>query len=514
METGLSNNIPERILKFRDGIRTDKGLRRSENQDNYGFAHTDRVSMYLVCDGMGGARGGKVASAIAVNSILRSAFDATGGVTVDSLRQAFEQTNTKIFKLSREEKSLEGMGTTAVLLVLVGDRAIAAHVGDSRMYLVRDGKISRTTRDHTIVQDLIDSGAITLDDAGKHPLAHMLTRSLGPAESVEAEIRELDGPVRPGDKFLVCCDGLYNHVSDPEIEEVLSNNEPDKAAEILLQKALAGGGLDNITVEVVEPLPVSDSAETIDYPAFGKVRIVVSNADPTTEDDRSPVSTLSLSVESLQGFDPAKLPERDDEMSRTGYFRADQVVELAARQRAEAEAQQQFNHPSMDSLLRVQARPLGLDGSEPVRYNDDPEEDLIGELNLLRIAAILVVVFAIVSVVVVLYRHDVPRVVSNFGSLFSNEAEENDPLLNPSSDDVGENRNEDLKSRASEAAEVVARNDASAESESARVDLDAAESRPEEPAAPSDQQLASDSFDSDRNSQLSSDEDSKKKVLS
>ena len=439
METGLSENAPERSYKFRDGIRTDKGLRRSENQDNYGFAHTSRISLYLVCDGMGGARGGKVASAIAVNSILRSVFNEEGSVDIDSIRHAFEQTNRQIFNLSRNEKTLEGMGTTGVLLVLIGDRMIAAHVGDSRLYMLREGKLTRVTRDHTIVQDLIDSGAITPADAVKHPLAHMLTRSLGPSESVEVEIKELDGPIQPGDRFLLCCDGLYNHVSDPEIEQVLASDEPDRVAETLLQKALAGGGLDNITIEVVEPLTLSDSAETIDYPAGGKVRIVVSNADPTTEQPKSPTSTLSLSVESLQGFDPAKLPAAGEEMSQTGFFRADQVAELAARQRAEeaannphsrgdgyplAEGQHQtYTHPSMDNLLRIKAEPVGIDETRQLNYdNDDEEDDLIGELNLLRIAAILVIVFAIVSVVVVFYRHDIPRVVSALSSMFTHES--------------------------------------------------------------------------------------------
>ena len=436
METSPSESAPERSYKFRDGIRTDKGLRRSENQDNYGFAHTSRISLYLVCDGMGGARGGKVASAIAVNSILRSAFDLSGSINTESIRQAFEQTNNQIFTLSRAEKTLEGMGTTAVLLVLIGDKAIAAHVGDSRMYLLRDGKLSRVTRDHTIVQDLVDSGAITATDAGKHPLAHMLTRSLGPAETVEAEIRELDEPVKSGDRFLVCCDGLYNHVTDPEIEEILRDNEPDQAAEVLLQRALAGGGLDNITIEVIEPIPFSDSSMIIDYPAPGKVRVVVSNSDPTLERQASPESTLSLSIESLQGFDPEHLAPEGEESSRTGFFRRDDIAAVPQGVTADGGHAEPFartgstsgtshdlatsySHPSMDNLLRIHAEPVGFDDSNKLALNDDEEDDLIGELNLLRIAAILVVVFAIASVVVVLYRQDLPRVVSSLASIFS-----------------------------------------------------------------------------------------------
>lgn len=240
------------VLRFRHAVRSDVGRHRTENQDSYAYVYARESGLFLVADGMGGARGGATASALAVDVIAREALDADGRISEDSLRHAIERANSVIFERSRTDEKLTGMGTTVVALAVSEDSALVAHVGDSRLYLLRHAKLLRLTRDHTLVQELIDSGAISPDQAENHPIAHMLTRSLGPVGAVDVETKLLSYPVEVGDRFLLCCDGLYNLVSDQEIEEILGSQEPEEAAEYLVALANERGGTDNITVEIVE----------------------------------------------------------------------------------------------------------------------------------------------------------------------------------------------------------------------------------------------------------------------
>jgi serine/threonine protein phosphatase PrpC/flagellin-like hook-associated protein FlgL len=200
---------------------------------------------------MGGARGGATASAIAVNLICPLAFNIAGDISSASLQEAIELTNQHIFNLSQVREGYTGMGTTVVALAISGDSAIVAHVGDSRIYRCSGGKLTPLTKDHSLIRELLDSGAISEKEAENHPVAHMLTRSLGPAEEVRVEVRVVEEPLKVGDKFLLCCDGLHNLVNDEEIQELLGNNSPKDAAEKLVELALSRGGNDNITVEII-----------------------------------------------------------------------------------------------------------------------------------------------------------------------------------------------------------------------------------------------------------------------
>lgn len=262
----------KRRVKFRVAIRTDVGLKRTENQDAYGVLHTPRASLFVVADGMGGARGGAVASALAVNVITSGAANEKGDISESQLGKAINLSNNVIFSKSQAEADLAGMGTTVVALLVSDDVALVAHVGDSRIYMYRNGMLMRLTRDHTLVQELVDTGAIPEEDAASHPIAHMLTRSLGPTDAVEASIHQLPEPAQPGDKFVLCSDGLYNHVDHDEIEQVLRNFSVEEAAEELVKLALNGGGSDNVTVEVVEILAAKDPALEFQFPENGTVR--------------------------------------------------------------------------------------------------------------------------------------------------------------------------------------------------------------------------------------------------
>lgn len=270
-------NSGKRRFKFRQAVRTDVGRRRSENQDSYAVVHTSSASLFIVADGMGGSRGGRTASMIAVNLIARDAFEDDGTISEQSLQRAIEATNEEIFLRSRNDEKLAGMGTTVVAIAFVGNQAIAAHVGDSRAYRLHQQAFSQVTRDHSLIRELIDSGAMKGLNVDNHPIAHMLTRSLGPAREVEVEIQKLTPVVEPTDKFLLCCDGLHNLVNDEEIAEALTRRSTEDACEYLLRLALERGGTDNITIVIAEACAL-DSAPDVEVPADNDV-VRVTSAD-------------------------------------------------------------------------------------------------------------------------------------------------------------------------------------------------------------------------------------------
>lgn len=233
---------------------THVGKCRTENQDSYGFVRRGDSSLFVVADGMGGAKGGAIASGLAVDVICKEALDESGRITKESIHSAVEKANTAIHEFSKLSDSLSGMGTTAVVLGWHAGKLFIAHVGDSRAYVYREqsGELRRLTKDHTLVQELLDAGSIAKPAAENHPISHMLTRSLGPHESVSIDVQELSDDLLQGDRFLLCCDGLYNHVSDEGLQEVLGRHELEMAAEVLVSLANEAGGSDNITVQIVE----------------------------------------------------------------------------------------------------------------------------------------------------------------------------------------------------------------------------------------------------------------------
>ncbi|MCL4140691.1 UNVERIFIED_CONTAM: hypothetical protein GTU68_048588, partial [Idotea baltica] len=257
-------------------VKTDIGLRRKENQDAYGIAHTAGISFFVVADGMGGARGGATASAIAIQVIVNEAIKQNGIITRPSLKKAVETANDAIYSRSKSDENLQGMGTTVVALAFVNECAIVAHVGDSRIYRLSAGELKQLTRDHTLVQELVDSGALPPEEAENHPIAHMLTRSLGPAAQVEVEIQALAEPTQAGDKFLLCSDGLYNLVTDEEITQHLIDFTPEDANEKLVALALERGGTDNVTVEILEVCDAEDESLSVEYPTDGEMQFIYS----------------------------------------------------------------------------------------------------------------------------------------------------------------------------------------------------------------------------------------------
>lgn len=236
---------------------SDKGRIRENNEDSHGHVVPedeaklhDRGALFVVADGMGGHRGGEIASRLAVDTISSSYYESEGDSPVKVLVAAFEKANTSILDEAAADATLFGMGTTCTAVVVRQARAYVAHVGDSRAYLYRGGEISQITQDHSLVAEMVRSGIITEEDARTHPKRHVITRSMGVQESVEADTLEGALPVEAGDTFLLCSDGLTSYADDTDLGNALEGATPEKACRTLVDLANARGGRDNITVIV------------------------------------------------------------------------------------------------------------------------------------------------------------------------------------------------------------------------------------------------------------------------
>lgn len=227
--------------------RTHIGKVRSSNQDAL-LLQDGAHGLYGVADGMGGHRGGDVASQMAVVLLGRVLEGKDPSEAL--LRAGIEEVNQMIFTEQLHNRDLSGMGTTLTVLWEDSDRLLLGHVGDSRAYHIRAGKIRQVSQDHSMVADLVRDGVLTEEQARVHPYRNIITRALGTADTIEVDVTELDR--REGDKFLLCSDGLSEYVRPEEMLEILTKTPAEDAAEIMLQMALDGGGQDNITLLIAE----------------------------------------------------------------------------------------------------------------------------------------------------------------------------------------------------------------------------------------------------------------------
>lgn len=231
-------------------LKTDIGLIRERNEDSH-LANLSK-GLFAVADGMGGHRAGEIASQLAVETLDRLVeFDATvtGASAAKVLEEAVREANRVIFELASRSADKAGMGTTLTTILIQGKKLVAAHVGDSRLYLWRKGSLQILTGDHSMVAEMVKNGCLTLEQAACHPQRHVLTRALGTSPSVEIDL--LEKQVYPGDRLLLCTDGLSNLVQNEEIEQLLGGTW-ETTASALVQLALDRGGYDNITALVVE----------------------------------------------------------------------------------------------------------------------------------------------------------------------------------------------------------------------------------------------------------------------
>jgi serine/threonine protein phosphatase PrpC len=238
------------------GLVSDAGCQRDSNED-YGLCVVPRDSetmsskgvLVVVADGMGGHSSGEVASRLAVETIRRAYFEAAEAAA-PALAQAFLRANEAVYLASQRDPQLKGMGTTCTALVLNDDGAICAHVGDSRLYLVRGGVIYAMTEDHSAVHDMVARGVLTPAEARRHPDKNVILRALGTHERVEVSRWEEPLPFRLEDRFLVCSDGLHDLVEDEEIKAIVMAAPPLLACQHLVALARERGGYDNITAAI------------------------------------------------------------------------------------------------------------------------------------------------------------------------------------------------------------------------------------------------------------------------
>ena len=231
-------------LSLRFVARTDTGLRRSSNQDS-GYASS---RLMAVADGMGGAAAGDLASATTMNIVRTVDRELEDPRT--ALLQAVRDANRRIGEISSVDPAVDGMGTTLEAMLWTGAEFITAHIGDSRSYRLRDGELTQLSHDHSFVQSLVDEGRLTAQEARVHPHRSLLHRVLVGRADDEPDIGQVEA--QAGDRYLLCSDGLTDMVDDPAIAEALGLDDLDQAADRLIELALAGGGLDNVTVVIGE----------------------------------------------------------------------------------------------------------------------------------------------------------------------------------------------------------------------------------------------------------------------
>lgn len=237
----------------RIAMRTDVGRVRSENQD-FAFTTTaqdfrpEKGVLMIVADGMGGHRGGATASRMAATVVKAEYLGGSDTDTAAALRHSLETANRAIFRDSQSNAELRGMGTTCSALVILGEKAHVAHVGDSRIYLIRDGAIKQLTEDHSLVATMVREGLLTTREAEIHPRRNVLQRSMGVAPEIEIDVLP-PLPIAPGDVFVLCSDGLHGVVKPDEIQQ-LADRPVKEAVEELVSRALARGAPDNVTVIV------------------------------------------------------------------------------------------------------------------------------------------------------------------------------------------------------------------------------------------------------------------------
>ncbi|HMO02356.1 MAG TPA: protein phosphatase 2C domain-containing protein [Oligoflexia bacterium] len=268
LKTQLSDSLPAAI--------TDTGVERQLNEDRYGVITSPAGTAWLVCDGMGGVSGGELAAQLALDAIRRELENSPARPCDVALASSIREAN-RVIVLRRQNKLFSGMGTTVSAVMFNGSQLAIASVGDSRIYLVRDGAIQQLSVDHTYVQELVDQGKIKAEDALAHPQAHVLTKCLGSEVALDVDVKKYW--IWPADQsgvtdfIVLCTDGLYSLVTEGEIANCVSALAPAEACSKLVELSRARGGFDNITIAIVpvggvirnDPLPASiaesDSAE-------------------------------------------------------------------------------------------------------------------------------------------------------------------------------------------------------------------------------------------------------------
>jgi serine/threonine protein phosphatase PrpC len=249
-------------MKVRTGIevssQSDIGCQRQNNEDSFGYWEPEdnhqfqrKGRLAVVADGMGGYEGGQEASRLAVETLVAVYREFGGDDPQEALIEALQTAHEQIREYSFAHPALQGMGTTCTAAAIVQDSLYFVHVGDSRLYLVRDGQITKVTRDHSYVGRLVESGMISPEEAEKHPQRNILTAALGTNPDLIMDSPAVPQPLRAEDVLLICTDGLWGQVRDAEILDAVENKSAEQAGHELINLARERGGPDNITVQIL-----------------------------------------------------------------------------------------------------------------------------------------------------------------------------------------------------------------------------------------------------------------------
>lgn len=320
------------------GVATDLGKVREGNEDSY--LVDPPLLLYAVADGMGGHRGGEVASQLALETVESLARAGTG-----TLSEQVHEANRVVFERSQRDRRVTGMGTTLTAAQIVNGAAHLAHVGDSRGYLLRAGAFRQLTEDHTLVNRMVKAGEISTDEADVHPHRNVLTRALGTEPDVQVDVSEV--ALMDGDRFLLCSDGLFGMVTEDQIQAILETEpDPQHAADRLVRAANRAGGVDNITALVL------DAHDT----------------EPGDAD-----AALEGGTGVVGGMDPAR---RDRLMRRAGIAGLVVLVLVAGaflgRHYIDAQWYVGVSNGHVAVFQGIPASPLGFDLSHPVEETELP----------------------------------------------------------------------------------------------------------------------------------------------
>jgi PPM family protein phosphatase len=279
-------------MRIQVGVRTDVGRARERNEDSF----LVQEPLFVVADGMGGHRGGNVASSLAVEALAEMELpqDGAPAALVEGIRRA----NLQVLERGEADRELRGMGTTMTTILAIDQKAHVAHVGDSRLYLLRaGGDLQQLTEDHTLVQRMVREGKLSPEEAEHHPQRSVITRALGVESDVDVDELTLD--VHPGDRLLLCTDGLNGMLSRDRIEELLRGApDPQAAADRLVEEANRAGGEDNITVIVLEMVaddePVAHEGGTAPIVGLAEASVVGQASSESTSGERDERATAAM----------------------------------------------------------------------------------------------------------------------------------------------------------------------------------------------------------------------------
>lgn len=248
-------------MKIRPGVQlaslTDVGCVRKNNEDSYIYWEPESEELFgslgrlaVVADGMGGYQGGEIASEMAVTTVRDIYAHCSESNIQNRLSRAFFEAHRRIRERAREDTRLSEMGTTCTAFALVNGQLYFAHVGDSRLYLLRNQKLQLLTRDHTLIARWIENGVIRAEEAETHPQRHVLTAALGVPGEIQPDAGSLS--LQEGDTVLLCTDGLWGQVREDEIQHTLASNSPTESCRVLCSLANNRGGPDNITMQILQ----------------------------------------------------------------------------------------------------------------------------------------------------------------------------------------------------------------------------------------------------------------------